>query len=482
MVWTQAEPSVWVDKYDGAEKAFFNMSQAFKHQHKEHGSVYLICRLRTPAQHDIKDGRFETHLRYAWRRLRIDFPSLAVFERDGSKTYISPTNGDRDINDWVRDTFWADNHAASAKNVLPDLHLRKLPCLVFISRSCEILLHSSHWRIDALGACMVIERFLDLLSDSITAGKTVDPSRWALAFQNLSPSLEDAYGSSSTSTPATSATAEAIRVRNFDEAFPSAGLPFRGGPETAPGPSRSRAVRLSTAETKSLVAACKKREISVTAAVHAACSAAVFDRAADRSCDSYSTVVSVNLRGLLRPSTLQPAPRRVQQHAVESPPPGGNRCVCGTYVTGITHTLRRGDDFATQSRQLTSAYRRHGSPGDEAREYMNALRTIYHVHGRAMADLAGKRVMSNVTVSSLGVVDGSYLHSDHGAVQVEDFQLGSAILTRQPTLYIWTFKGSLALSIDYNEAYYDAGDMLDLLESITMHLSKNLDISLSAAT
>lgn len=456
MVWSQTEPGVWTDEYDGAEKVFFNMSQAFKGFGREHGSVYVVCQLKLTDQHTNHSGTFETGLQEAWKRLRFEYPALAVFEKNGKKTYLESTHDDLDIEKWVRDTFWVDDTAVSASDFLPDLHLRKLPCLLFILRSSEILFHSSHWRIDALGTCMVIDRFLDLTSKFLTTEMTLEPPEWNLECQNLSPSLEDAYGSPTTSTQVTSAKAEEIRKRNFDTAYPSVGLPFRGGSTAVPGLSQTHALEFTTKNTVSVISACKARGISVTAAVHAACASVVFSRSADKDCDTYSTVVSANLRKLL--------------------PSQAHHCVCGTYVTGITHTLKRTDDFATQSHQLTLGYRQHCSPGEEATAYMRALRSIYMVHGQTMADMAGKRVMSNVTVSSLGVVDGPYLRGDHGAVQVERFRLGSAIMTRQPTLYIWTFGGRLTLSVDYNEAYYNAEDVTGLLDSIGLCLIKELNI------
>lgn len=459
MVWSRTEPGVWTDEFDGAEKVFFNMSQSFKGFGREHGSVYVVCQLKLADQHINNSGTFQTDLQEAWKRLRFEYPALAVFEKNDKKTYLESTHDNFDIEGWARDTFWVDDTAASASDAVPDLHLRKLPCLLFIPKSSEILFHSSHWRIDALGACMVIDRFLDLVSQFRTTDITLEPPEWSLECQNLSPSLEDAYGSPLTSTEVTNAKAEEIRKRNFDTAYPSVGLPFRGGPTAVPGLSRTHALEFTAEDTVAVISACKARGISVTAAVHAACASAVCNLSADQDCDTYSTVVSANLRKLL--------------------PLQAHHCVCGTYVTGITHTLKRTDDFATQSRQLTLGYRQHGSPGEEATAYMRALRSIYMVHGQTMAVMAGKRLMSNVTVSSLGVVDGPYLRGDHGAVQVERFRLGSAIMTRQPTLYIWTFGGLLTLSVDYNEAYYSAEDVTSLLVSIGLCLGKELNIQLS---
>ncbi|KAI0469931.1 hypothetical protein GGR56DRAFT_661285 [Xylariaceae sp. FL0804] len=462
MVWTQTESVVWTDEFDGAEKTFYSMSQAFKGCGQEHGSVYSICKI-SALHHDPTTLHFA--LRNAWRRLRFDFPALTVFEQNKTKIYAGATPDC--VEQWVEETF-SISDATSATSVVPYLHLRRLPLLVFVPQTSEVIFHCSHWRVDALGACMVLDRFFDLLANIITSGGLEDPP-WNEEYKNLSSSLEDAYGSPRATTPTIAAEAEAICQRNFVAAYPSVGLPYQGGPTAMPGLSRSQTMRLSLAQSEALIAACKARNISVTAAAHAACAAAVFERAEDRNCESYSTVVSANLRGLLPARQLQQITQPLSNPI--------SAYTCGTYVTGITHTVRRDESFLTKSRRLTADYR--GS-WDTTR-YMPALRLIYRVHGEALTRLAtsaARGPASNVTVSSLGVIDGKYLRSDHGPVQVETFHLGSAIMTRQPTLYIWTFQGRLSLSIDYNETYYRVGMISGLIECIVLHLSNGLGTEL----
>ena len=152
MVWAKADSGTWTDDYDGAERVFYSMSQAFKRHNREHGSVYAICRIRStrPRPPGAGPGALGEELRQAWTRLRFDFPALTVFEDGGKKTYLEATAAN--IKTWANDTFWVDDKADTARHVVADLNLRKLPCLVFVSQSSEVLFHCSHWRVDALGA------------------------------------------------------------------------------------------------------------------------------------------------------------------------------------------------------------------------------------------------------------------------------------------------------------------------------------------
>ena len=449
MVWKESEAGIWLDDFDGAEKVFYNMSQAFMRVGREHGSVNAVCKLGV--QTLALKVPLETLFRDAWKALRFDFPALSVVAEGSKKKYLAAT-AER-VEHWVKESFSVDT-VLSAKDIVPTLHLKKLPCLIFLPPSSEIIFHCSHWRIDALGTCLVLDRLFDLVSQ----GTTGYLPHWDLEYQNLSPSLEDAFGSPRICSPAMEAMAETVRRRNFETSYPSAGLPFNGDMTTEPTLSRPQAMEFTAEATRDLIAACKVHGISVTAAIHAACAEVVFDRSKHNDYD-YSTVVSANVRDHL------PVPQQSIKAAY----------ACGTYVTGITHTVRRADDFATRSSQLTKAYR--GDWG--AMEYMTALRPIYKVHGDALLATARSRTRppaSNLTVSSLGVVE-KYLKSDHGSVVVERFRLGSAIMTRQPTLYIWTFRGRLTISLDYNEAYHRIDAVTALLKSIRSSLEKGLRLT-----
>ena len=354
MVWNESEAGVWLDDFDGAEKVFYNMSQAFIRVGKEHGAVNAVCKIGV--QTSALQAPLETLFRDAWKALRFDFPALSVAAEDSKKKYLAAT-AER-VEYWVEETF-SVNTVLSAEDIVPTLHLKRLPCLIFLPPSSEVIFHCSHWRIDALGTCMVLDQLFDLVAQ----GTTAYSPQLDLEYQNLSPSLEDAFGSPRICSPAMEAMAETIRRRNFETSYPSTGLPFNGDMTAEPALSRPQTMEFTAEATRDLIAACKAHGISVTAALHAACAGVVFDQSKHNDHD-YSTVV----------------------------------------------------------------------------------------------------------------ID-KYLRSDHGSVVVERFRLGSAIMTRQPTLYIWTFRGRLTMSLDYNEAYYSTDAVVALLKSIRTSLEKGLRLT-----
>jgi hypothetical protein len=448
MVWKQLESGIWTDDLDGAEKVFYAMSKAFKPLGKEHGSVYSVCKLSAPP--GLTSGKIsEVLLRDSWKCLRFAYPTLSVVTEGSHKIYKAASS--EAVEAWAQETFHVETHL-SAEQLVQNLHLRKLPCLYFLPQSSTVVFHSSHWRIDALGTCML----LDQLFENLSLGETSSPP-WHLEYENLSPSMEDAFGCSQASTQEAEDFAQKIRQRNFESSCPSAGLPFAGDIATPPAAHRTQELTFTAEGTAHLIAACKARGISVTAAIHAACSEVIFNLSKDNGHD-YSTVVSVNARDLLS------LPYSTKAHA------------CATYVTGINHRVRRADNFMARSAHLTKAYRSDW----DAMKYMAALRPIYRVHGEALSAIAKagqRRPASNVTVSSLGLVE-RYLRHDHTGFSVDSFRLGSAIMGRQPTLYVWTFRDEMCLSMDFNEAYYDLGHVSGILKKLRRCLAEELEVTL----
>jgi hypothetical protein len=113
-------------------------------------------------------------------------------------------------------------------------------------------------------------------------------------------------------------------------------------------------------------------------------------------------------------------------------------------------------------------------------DHMRSLRLLYKYHADAFLNRKGPPPTppSGVLLSSLGVVE-QYITGDYdGAVQVEKFNFGVTMMTRQMLLYPWTFKGRLHFSVNYNEAYYDAGVAEEVLTTLQNVLEKELGTKL----
>lgn len=468
MEWTQREPGKFVQDFGGVEKIYRHISQIFKPTGREHWGLYCVCTLdcslllSTTATTSI-----ETALRNSWTALRHEFPRLAVVpEGDTTKSYEVPTT--ESIQQWVKETFFSEK-TSTPDDILAAYPLKDTPTLYFFPASMQILLLSSHWRVDALGLCMLLDRFFDLLAAATSLMPPAVPHASTSSLQRISLPIEDAFGAPSiehcAADPEIEEFARQYIQHHHKAAVNAGGLPFKRA--SVPGQPARTAIHLNRASTAAFVKACKAREFTVTSAVHAALADTFFalNDSIPTPPESYTAVMSVNMRSHLKP------PYNGKEHAVQ------------TYVTGITPSVDRKSTFEEKVKVLKASYNSWYSE-----KFLSAMRLTTKLHYDAMknrpsdvADTPPPKPSSSVTLSSLGVVE-EYLRVRHGegdsTVEVTGFRFGVSMMTPQMLLYVWTFSEKLCLSVNYNDAYHDASEGLEFLDFIRQVLQKELGILL----
>jgi hypothetical protein len=305
--------------------------------------------------------------------------------------------------------------------------------------------------------CMLLDRFFSILS--MPSDVKLEPFPWKDDLKKVSPSLEDAAGSAEIGTPEMESFAYDFIEDHHKNAVHAGGLPYDGDSKTPPGnPSHFQLV-LSQADTAVVVAACKGQKISVTAAVHAALAETVFALSPENGASQYTTVMSVNMRPYLQP------PYNTRDHA------------CQTYVAGMTPSVYRASTFLEKGVALTTYYKNVYSE-----KLMQSLRLIGRHHANALfaprpAVAPPPKLPSSVSLSSLGIIENNIAGNyDSGTVQVVDFKFGVSIMTRQMLLYVWTFRGQLHLSVNFNKAYHDLAQVRTFLMRIKYVLEKGLSL------
>lgn len=456
--WVETSPGVFSTELGGLERIYRTASQAFKQLGHEHWGLYGVCSFEfEPGSSDSHSDR-ALALRNAWISLRFEFPGLALVPEDLTrKTYTVPNAASVDA--WANDTFFVAHSPTDADSILAAYPLRDQPSLYFFPESSSVLLLVSHWRVDGVGTCMLLDR----LFGHLAAGSRIAAESWGPDMHKLSPGIADALGAPDVATPELEALAHQYIEDHHKNAVHAAGLRYHGDASTPPANATRTAVAFDTASTAALVALCKDGDITVTSAVHAALATVVFDLSPDNP-TKYAAVVSVNMRDQLRP------PYNSRDHVVQA------------YVTGVTPSVDRATSFNEKARQLAAFYK-----GWYSEQFVQAFRLTTQYHGEALSKPRPqqRRPPSNVTLSSLGVVE-KYLTGQYGsgenAISVRDFRFGVSMMTRQMLLYVWTFGGRLNMSVNYNSAYHDGRDAVEFLEAIRGALCKHMDISLEYAT
>jgi hypothetical protein len=434
---------------DGEEKVYRALALAFNKLGKEHWCIYCACKL-SPDSLASRAYPAEVELRRAWKALRFEFPGLSVVAEGFTKVYVLPDA--EKVEEWASKTFFVES-TKTVDEIVAAYTPRDLPSLHYFAASSEVLFMSSHWRIDAIGTCMLVDRLFEILAQP----PDLESIPWAEEIKNLSPSMEDAVGPAETTTPAMETTARETIAQFHKSTLNSCGFPYKGGPTTMPANTTRQTLSFSEKSTGDLVSACKSGGFSVTAAIHAALAETVFSLSLDESKKDYTTVMSVNLRKHLQPQY------RTKSHA------------CQTYVSSIVPTVRRDSTFSARTASLMNDYTNWHSDA-----HMKSLRLLYKYHSDAMINRTGPPPSppSGVFLSSLGVIE-QFVSGDYAnGVKVEDFRFGVTMMTRQMLLYPWTFKGRLNLSVNYNDAYYDASTAQEVLSTVQKVLETALALKL----
>ncbi|KAI0804369.1 hypothetical protein GGR55DRAFT_658238 [Xylaria sp. FL0064] len=402
-----------------------------------------------------------TLFRQAWAHLRFQHPSLATEvspNDDTSFIYTIPAD-EAALEAWVSRTFSVATDADSSADVVPTFRPTPYAKLVYIPRSSELLLHTTHWRTDGIGVLLLLDALLTLAA----AAPLADPASlpWGTEIDRLAPAIEDAAGIPERTTEEMSARATAL-VGTFAHTVGAVGIPYLGDATTLPAGTRNALLKFNPTTTDKIVTACKARGVSVTAAVHASVAGASYALADPAAKDRhYTSTIRFGLRPYLPGAYATPA------FAAE------------LYTTGWMKQVKSRASWAERLQAYQDEYRKGITREflDSHREYAKQLAELI----RNPPPQGGGEPPSEVDISSIGVTEKlvrrSYGSSDPGpGLEVKAVSVGVEILTRQAVAFVWTFRDQLNVSAVYNEAFHSVEQMNRFLGEVKRELLEGLGL------
>lgn len=430
--WKETSPGHFERPFDSIERFFFAIGRGSLALNREHWAVSIFAQFETNAS--PKDT--ETALKHAWKTMRYDHPSLACIAREETKLYEVPDQPALDA--WLERTFIIESASTSKDDLLASFRPSALASLHYLPHTSEILIHSSHWRIDLVGA-------ISLLQNLFSAVDKPRPIDFGDEAANLSPSRDEAANYTSLDQLGNSAQAQQIEkaatdvVMQLISNLPSAGLPAQNV-DQMPGGTRRAELILDKAKTAAIISACKQRDFTVTTALHAALLVAMQEVAPPPPSSSvkYATFGIFNVRPSLKPPSDNSAIHPAALQIVGLP---------------LVLQLSKYDDLAQQLKQY---YKQRIPPSADS----SIHEAIMVPATSKMADIVGQPLPVGFPppreplLSSVGVVD-RYLKPDYGSIKVKDFWVGVEMMTPQIIFYLWTWQGKMTLSAFYNETFYD---------------------------
>ncbi|KAI0965756.1 hypothetical protein F4678DRAFT_484733 [Xylaria arbuscula] len=444
MTWHETDQKGVFSRPIGENEAFIKrLGDAGLPLNREHWAINSAATIVPTGS--MASADLTSHFRRAWAHLRFQHPNLAAESTPDNKNFIYTVPTDKEALDtWVSQTFSVATHTSSSAEIIATFQPAPYARLVYIPQSGELLGHTSHWRSDGIGVILLLDALL-----SIASVPLADPASlpWGFEVERLAPSIEDAAAIPKDSTPA---------------------LKERGAAALATflmQPAHAVSI-FGPATTERIIAACKGKGVSVTAAVHASVAGANYALANEEDKNKHYTST---VRFALRP--YLPEPYSTPTYAAS------------LYTTGWMKRVEPGSSWTERLDQYQSEYKK-----GITREFLDSHREYAAQLDEMIQNLSQSERgehPSDVDISSIGVAE-RLIRQSYGTPEagfdVTAVSVGVEILSRQAVTFVWTFRGQLNLSVVYNESYHSTEQMDRFVSQVKTHLLDGLDIKDSVAS
>ncbi|KAK7737366.1 hypothetical protein SLS53_006670 [Cytospora paraplurivora] len=384
---------------------------------------------------------------------------------------------------WIKDTFVVHHsrQGEDANTLFTSLSPSPTAMFYWLPVSSEVVIRSSHWRLDGIGLTKLAHSFLTALADVLRLGPDapsldVYTDKLPASSRPLPPCLEDLarqvrlrdsrHGNDKSKNNRSKELLESYLELGADElvaeflrGVPSIGLPTReGSAHSAPGASARASNRLSTADTARVTAALRAKKFSFTGAVHAAIARVTALYPQHPLCKSYAAFFPINLRQSLAATAVV----------------AEEELVFGLYFSGLPMCIDGmlpvqggdGKGFDDAAREMTAIYRRDlidfwKTPDGQVVSMLD-LAEPYLARTTALFSAPvpeGLPPVQTPDLSGLGRVE-TYLQQEYGSdsgsakVDVDDLWIATEMLNRSVQFHDWSWRDQLNIAASFNKSFY----------------------------
>ncbi|KAL4913901.1 hypothetical protein BDW62DRAFT_220477 [Aspergillus aurantiobrunneus] len=401
----------------------------------------VMVKLRTDPGFDISVEQ----TRAAWIALRRRHPAIATYTKGSKRIYQKLQPGQ--IKRWLNKTLVVIvDQGELTPEVLDSLPAADMPALHFLPRSKVFALRTPQHLMDALGAVMVLNHFLDELSKTAVEPTDMDNDVIEEQPDNLACCLKAAASLPSASIP------QRARLWNIRRRwlrnYPSVGIvPDQDGSES--GLSSWRELKYSASATKELVAKAKKHKMTVTHVVHAGVAFAAKEYGPFTLTRNYNSVIVVDMR---------PREASSQDTAVS---PKHTLWPISVTVTSFWKTAE----------SVKKAYQDVLSDPD-----LPALVEPIFAEVFPPSPSACPTFYNAPFVGSCGCIEDC-LGPLYRGFTVDDFSLATECSGKEVIVAVWSYQGRLRIRAMFNEGYHSAKSIERYLHLTEVALKNGLGVS-----
>ncbi|KAH8694198.1 hypothetical protein BGW36DRAFT_384539 [Talaromyces proteolyticus] len=450
--WKATSPGRWERPIDSLEDYFVTIADLTRPVGGEHFSLSFGAQIKFHPERTLED--IEAALKQAWTVLRFEHPQLATTV-EGSHMVYETLRNESAQQDWLSRTVVMDTSSNSSAELFPQLNQSpKQAVLYYLRTSSEVVIHSSHWRTDGIGATLLLSQLLKHIATPLTSAivfgsecARLHPSHFALLGASDKPPEASQYITDQS-------------LADYIAHLPSIQIPSAGEPMQKLSPTTHRQeIVICDQQTTDLVASARARGVTLTVVAHAALIHATKRMNTSISLDenaSYACICPVSLRDQL------PSPYNGPSYAAS---------VAMTGVPmGFTSTNLKKDIEFLQGLYRNEAKRPERIEG--LRAFQTKMTTILK-----QPPIAEVPIPAHPTLNSLGLIEQnlqSSYPSDHGDLEVDKYWIGTSVVDHTVWVYIWTWKKKLTISATYNTGIYDDRIIGNFLEQFSQVLIKEL--------
>lgn len=441
MSWEKVSDTRWERPVDGIEGYFVAMAgiTAGLCDGREHYTLHSTVKLEAAAS-DITPA-----LKNAWKQIRYEQPHIATTVEAMKKVYEVPD--ERALEEWLSSTFIVSS-ASSSGELYTTVKPIKQATLYYIPKSSELVFRAHHHTFDGVGILLFWHSYFKALQSPAQEIKFGDETA------RLAPTMETILGYAEQPTQEQSEKATALFM-SWAGSIPGIGPVSQLG-TAASGRCQNPELVFSTDATKALVAACKAKGITVTAAVHAAYIQAIAKHADPQSkLSEYVTASQFNLRSYL------PEPYNSSQYAAS------------VYYTPLPYKTGLPASFSDLAKSLTEYYRTSFQGNTEALELKGHFTRVLCGAVQTPEFLASP-VPKDALVSSLGIGE-RYLQREYGSgIKIQDLKVGVDVVLGMSMFFFYTFHDKLRLVYSFNDGFEKMEDIQKYLKEVQAILVQEL--------
>lgn len=431
--WKETRPGIYERELDYMESLYHQVGSIFSSLGGEQYCVSLCVKINSSGISNEKE--LIQKVQSSWTYMRIKHPQIASTIEDERRIYKAPPVTDALNHSWMKkwidDTFTiiprgsANDHLSS----LPTLHGQATKLWLF-SESNELLIRSSHDRIDAKGGLFLLDDLIRGIAHPPEAAINNFSSGDDL--KNLPPSIDIAAQMPVTTDEDVNKAAKLLAQGIVNGS--SIGLIARNL-DQLPGRIQKFNFMFTVEETTEIIRAVKQRGYTVTQAVHTALLlASKILGTNDR--EYYSSIAVFDLRSSIVSASKENEDlhRRVAAYHTMWPI---NINSIGSFST----TLQRFKEFYTSFPDRRPEAAKTGV----YRPIVDAV--------KAALSTPPASPNTSVGLSALGIID-DLMTCQVGDLHVTDFWLSLDILSSNVICTSWTRSGRMQINASYNDQYY----------------------------